>query len=410
MATRTYNIELLPDGETLAHWLRMLSEARDMYNECIRIIDSEKVQFSLKAVHEAVYERLRSMFPSVPAQGVIRVYKDAISALRSRRSNKHNGALPNKKNLSMRLDKRLYGKLTADGITLSGVTPKNRILVPFRMYDRALEMFGNYMPSDPLIYVRDGHMLLSVPFEVPEKPVTGDTCVGVDVGERRLFVTSEGKSFTDRHYNGRRRKVRFLKRELKTKKTKSARRHLRKLSSKERNMSDDMCRRAAKALVASTKADIIVMERLKDIKKKTSRTKSGFKRKAHNRRFSQVPLAKFQEFVRQKAQTVGKAVETVSPAYTSQTDSRTGKRDGVRRNRRYVCKDGTVLDSDWNAAVNIALKSKHPVSSCWTPVDGGLQSLSGQGAVSRPIACKPRKRGQSRRCRPCKPTTSVVGS
>ena len=169
-------------------------------------------------------------------------------------------------------------------------------------------------------------------------------------------------------------------------------------------MSDDMCRRAAKALVESTKAPVIVMERLKDVKKKTSRTKSGFKRKAHNRRFSQVPMARFQEFVRQKAQTAGKAVETVSPAYTSQTDSRTGKRDGVRRNRRYVCKDGTVLDSDWNAAVNIALKSKHPVSSDSTPVDGGLKPLSGQGAVNRPIACEPGRRPRCRR-RPCKPTT-----
>ena len=159
-----------------------------------------------------------------------------------------------------------------------------------------------------------------------------------------------------------------------------------------------------KALVESTKAPVIVMERLKDVKKKTSRTKSGFKRKAHNRRFAQIPLAKFQEFVRQKVQTAGKAVETVSPAYTSQTDSRTGRRDGVRRNRRYVCNDGVILDSDWNAAVNIALKSKHPVSSDSTPVDGGLKPLSGQGAVNRPIACEPGRRPRCRR-RPCKPTT-----
>ena len=410
MATRTYNIELLPDNSTTKYWLDLLYTVRSAYNRAVELIVSSGCKYAMVPVHSACYDTLRKEFPSLPSQVIIKIEQETSSALKSRKSNKHKGKLPHKRNLSLRLDKRLYGKLTTDGITLRGATPNKRVLVPFRMYDRALEMFGNYMPSDPLIYVRDGHMLLSVPFEVPEKPVTGDTCVGVDVGERRLFVTSEGKSFTDRHYNGRRRKVRFLKRELRAKNTKSARRHLRKLSSKERNMSDDMCRRAAKALVASTKADIIVMERLKDIKKKTSRTKSGFKRKAHNRRFSQVPLAKFQEFVRQKAQTVGKAVETVSPAYTSQTDSRTGKRDGVRRNRRYVCKDGTVLDSDWNAAVNIALKSKHPVSSCWTPVDGGLQSLSGQGAVSRPIACKPRKRGQSRRCRPCKPTTLVVGS
>ena len=92
---------------------------------------------------------------------------------------------------------------------------------------------------------------------------------------------------------------------------------------------------------------------------------------------SQVPFYKFKEILTYKAQLVGKQVETVSPAYTSQIDSRTGKKDGLRCGCRYICTDNVVLDADWNAAVNICKKSKHPMTSC-TPIDGGMQPLVGR--------------------------------
>ena len=85
----------------------------------------------------------------------------------------------------------------------------------------------------------------------------------------------------------------------------------------------------------------------------------------------------FRKIVEHKAQLAGTRVETVSPTYTSQTDSRTGQRNGERRGRRYVCSDGTVLDSDWNAAINIAQRANHPVSKS-LPVDGRLSFLTGR--------------------------------
>ena len=78
-----------------------------------------------------------------------------------------------------------------------------------------------------------------------------------------------------------------------------------------------------------------------------------------------------------KAQLVGKQVETVSPTWTSQTDSRSNKRDGERHGCRYYCVDGIVLDADWNAAVNIGNRANHPLSSV-LPIDGRLIPLSGK--------------------------------
>lgn len=388
MTIRTYNIPLLMDETTTKHWLSVLTELRQTFNRAVELIISSGCVLSIVPVHRTCYDTLRGQFPSLPSQMIIRTQKEALAMLKSRKSNNHHGALPKKHSLSVVLDKRLYSNLSIDGISLSAGEKGKRVRVPFQLYYKADEMFHNYFPKDPTLFFRDGKPFLAIPFEVPEKPVVGETAVGVDLGERQLFVTSEGKSFSDKEYLAAKRRIRHNKRELQTKGTKSARRKLRKLKRRERNLTKDMCNRAAKALVASTDASIIVMEKLKGIKSKTSRTKSGKKRTDHNRRLSQVPMAQFQETVRQKAQLSGKKVETVSPVYTSQTNSRTGLRDGERRGRRYICKDGVVLDADWNAAVNIVIRSKHPVSSEATPVDGGLTPLAGRPQSIGQLHCK----------------------
>lgn len=201
--------------------------------------------------------------------------------------------------------------------------------------------------------------------------------VGVDLGMKRLFVTSEGKSFKDKEYLRERRKIRYLKRCLQSRGTKSSKRHLVKVKTRERNMSKDMIERSTNALIKSSDAGVFVLEDLSKIKTKTSKTNEGFKRKRHNNALSQVPFYKFKEHLSQKAARIGKSVQTVSPTWTSQTDSRSGKRDGERHGCRYYCSDGVVLDADWNAALNIALRANHPTSNC-LPIDGGLLFLAGR--------------------------------
>ena len=396
MAVQTYNIEINPSESLRARWLTLLADSARAYNACAEYLADNGIRLSVKEVHNAVYGRLREEFPSLPAQAVIKVYKDAMAALKSIRSNGHKDArVPRKKNLAMRLDKRLYGRMTAEGITLSSGDGTRRELIPYLLYPKAEEMLLNYPAQDPLLFVRDGRMFLSVPFVVQDKPCLSDTAVGVDLGERQFFVTSEGKSFNDKDYLSRRRRLRHKKSELQSKGTKAARRKLRKLRRHEANMSKDMCHRAANALIGSTKAGVLVLEDLRKMKRKTSRNSRGFKKKDHNRRMAQVPFAMFKEILTHKAPLAGKRVETVSPTYTSQTDSRTGKRDGERRGRRYICSDGIVLDADWNAAVNIALRSKHPVSS-GTPYDGGLTPLTGRALSTALMHCKPTKGSRPR--------------
>ena len=237
-------------------------------------------------------------------------------------------------------------------------------------------MFEHYQVKDPLLFIRDNAIYLSVPFEVPDKPVLGNTSVGVDLGVKRLFVTSEGKAFRDKTYLRERRRVRYLKRCLKSKGTKSAKRHLKKCKHREYNLSNDMCQRTCNVLIGSTNADVLVLEDLTKIKQRTSQTQKGFNRTKHNNMLSQVPFYKIREMLTYKAPLAGKRVVTVSPKYTSQIDCRTDKRDGKRVGCRYYCSDNLVFDADWNASVNIAQRSKHPLSNTAIPRDGGIIFLS----------------------------------
>ena len=375
MCTITYNAELrFKDRADQEYWSSLLETARLAYNECANILDSNKIHLDLKSVHNAVYYILREDFPTIPSQGIIKIYKECISAFRSINSNGHiEHKIPTKKNLSMRLDKRLYSKMSIDGISLCSEKSNRRAVAEIVKFPRLIELFKKFPTQDPLIFKREGKFFLSIPFEVPEIPTQNDTCIGVDLGERRFAITSDGIMFNDKEYNARRRKLRYLKRCLQKKGTKSAHRHYRKLSIKEQNQSTDMCRKIANAVIQSTSASIIVMEDLSGIKQKTAKSKEGFKRKSHNRRMCQIPFYKFKQILSYKAPLYGKTVETVSPFMTSQTDSTTGKKEGTRKNRRFYCKNGTVLDADWNAAINIARKSKHPFSFK-TPLDGALRT------------------------------------
>ncbi|MCQ2210085.1 MAG: RNA-guided endonuclease TnpB family protein [Paludibacteraceae bacterium] len=271
------------------------------------------------------------------------------------------------------MDKRLYSKFNRKTIALCSGKSCRRAVADIVGYDRLDSLFVQYTTDDPLIFMRNGRFFLAITFNVPDVPLYDDNCIGLDMGERRFAISSEGVMFHDKEYNKRRRKLRYLKRCLQKKGTKSANRHSRKLSIKEQNQSTDMCQKIANAVIQSTPASIVVMEDLSGIKQKTAKTNKGFKRKSHNRRMYQIPFYKFKQILSYKALLNGKRVETVSPFLTSQTDCTTGKKEGTRKNRRFYCKNGTVLDADWNAAINIAQKSKHP-SSFKMPLDGALRT------------------------------------
>lgn len=386
MVNITYNIQLIFSSEDDKNALiATLQTVRDAFNECAYFLKKENVHLDIKPVHNNTYDWMRNKFSSLPAQAIIKIYKEALANLRTIKTNKQFSAeTPQKKSLEMRLDKRLYSNFNMEGISLSGICKGKRTRVTFMLYDKVKDMFSKYGTTDPLLFCRNGKVYLAVTFEVPTTLSKDNSCIGVDLGIKRFMTTSDGLMFQDKKYNAKRRKLRYLKRCLSSNGTRSAKKHLKKLRRKERNLSKEQTYKAVNALLSSTDKSFIVIEDLAKLKKNTSKTKNGFKRKCHNNMVSQVSFYEFKRILVYKAALVGKQVVTVSPMWTSQIDSRTGKRDGVRLGCRYKCSDGLVLDADWNAAINIGTRSKHPITSC-IPKDGMLKPLIGRVQVNHPI-------------------------
>lgn len=382
---KTYNIKLnfscQKDKDRLMETFKI---HQSIWNYLSEYVFSHKEKLTGKMLHERTYHKCREIFPESPSQIIIRAREDVISTFKTIKSNKHKlQSYPVKNNLSIRLDKRLY---TIKGNSIKLTTNGNKALCSFNPYPKFQELMQTFPICDPLIFVRDNQVWLAVTFNDNKIPLPDNFCIGVDLGIKRTATTSEGNIIIDKNYLKQRRKMRYLKRLLNSKKKQnihsgkkgnSCRKHLKKIRRKEKNLSKNYIHHVANK-VLDTEANTVVIEDLTKIKKKN-------KGKKFNNKLSQVPFYMFKEILSYKAQALGKRVETVNPAYTSKDDYR-GIKKGKRVGCRYYASDGKVLDADLNASINIAKKYgnkvKLPVSFV-EPLDG-FYRLNGQAFVNKP--------------------------
>lgn len=355
MGKLTYNTRLIFQSDSDKNKIvNMLEKQRFAWNEC------SKVKFNIPTnsiilLHGAFYYNFRNHNPEIPSQVIISAEQSVLSTYRSIKSNKQKlNKPPEKKKLSIRLDKRTYSY--KNGI-FSIISLEKRVKCSPYIYPKLQELISKYRFCDPLLFEKNGEVWICLTFDIPEILSQNKLAVGIDVGICNLAATSEGNLYQDKQFNGRKRKLRFNKRKLqsKSKTSKSARRKLKKLKRKERNINQNFSHHLANKIISDTKADTIVLENLKSIKVK--------KHKYQNKnRISQVPMFELRRILTYKALLHEKTVIEVCPAYTSQIDHRTGKLDGKRIGGRYIGKDGQILHADCNAACNIALRSKLPCS------------------------------------------------
>ena len=320
-------------------------------------------------LHSKVYNKTRKKF-RIPSKYIVNSEKECLSNYRSAKSNKHKLEKPiEKKNLSIQLDRDIF---TYQKDVFRVTTLEGRKTFELEIYPLIGKMFSKYKFSPPKLYVRQGEVYAGFTFDIPEILPQNELACGVDLGLRRIATTSEGKIFQDKPYLANKRKVRYKKRQLQSKGTKSAKRKLKTIRRTESRQTRDFVHRLSKAIIKSTKADHIIIEDLSKIKDKKKR---GISKYQKINRLSQAPFFMIRQFLTYKAPLYGKVVKTVCPSFTSQIDHRTGRKDGERRGCRYICKDGIILDADVNASLVIAARSKHPVSSC--------KGLDGQAKVNR---------------------------
>lgn len=380
---KTYNIKLeFQNQEDKDRLVETFKIHQEVWNYLSEYVFKTQIKLSGKILHEKTYHKCRKLFPESPSQIIIRAREDVISTFKTIQANKHKiEKAPVKNNLSIRLDKRLF---TIKGNSIKITTNGKKALATFTPYPKFQELMEKYPTCDPLIFVRNNQIWLAMTFNNSTISLEDNYCIGVDLGIKRIATTSEGIILIDKDYLKQRRKIRYLKRQLNSKKKEnihkgkkgnSARKHLKKIKRYEKNLSKNYIHNIVNKIL-TTKANTIIIEDLSKIKKEDKGTN-------FNNRQSQVQYFMLKQILSYKAQALGKRVETVNPAFTSKDDYR-----GIERGKRVGCRcyasDGKVFDADLNASINIArrwsVKTQLPVSFVF-PSDGKYR-LNGQAPVN----------------------------
>jgi IS605 OrfB family transposase len=168
-----------------------------------------------------------------------------------------------------------------------------------------------------------------------------------------------------------------LRRRLQSNGSRSANQKLRQISGKEARHVPHLNHDTSKAMVEAAKRIGVAKIVLEDLTHLCDRIKAGKRVRARLHRWA---FRQLQAFGKYKAKATGIAVESVEPAYPSQTCSTCGSL-GTRRRHRFVCAPcGLRVHSDVNASRNLArmggtaVPPRAHVSPPDVPEDGHLSS------------------------------------
>jgi IS605 OrfB family transposase len=167
--------------------------------------------------------------------------------------------------------------------------------------------------------------------EEPE-PIDVEGALGVDLGVTNLAVDSDGAVHSASHINNVRFRHRRLRAKLQAKGTRSAKRHLKKLSGKEHRFAKDTNHCISKTLVAKAKdtGRALALEDLNGVRDRVTVRRSQ-RAALHSWSFFQL-----RSFVAYKAKRTGVPVVFVDPRNTSRTCPQCGHVDKANRNSQSV--------------------------------------------------------------------------
>jgi len=320
--------------------------SNQVFNEIARY-GFENHTCSKVSVHHATYYGIREKHPELPCsilQGIRDVACEALKGVELKK-------LPESKQFSaIRYNKRVCNiNLSKKQVTLASV--KGRIKAVFPIPKYYWQYINWDLRTSTLSYNRQQDTFyLHVTIHKPSPEPVGDKVLGIDRGIVNIAVTSNNRFFNSKPVKNVRAKYTYLRAKLQSKGTKSAKKLLRKISRKEERFVSEVNHCISKKIVAMP-FDILAIEDLTSIRVQKRTKRIDFSRKLNNWAFNEL-----EQFLRYKAEAMGKSVVTIDPRYTSQKCSNCGHiYKGNRKRHSFKCvKCGFQIHADLNAARNIA--------------------------------------------------------
>jgi IS605 OrfB family transposase len=331
-------------------------------------------------LQEETYHRLKVEF-DLGAQAAVRTIKKVCDAYATLKGNIRNGQLTGKarrraeskpirfrQDAAQPFDDRML-TWNLDERTVSLWTVAGRIKgIPFVCSPQAMKLLADRKGESDLM-MRDGEFFLVATIDLTEPPVSEPAgWLGVDLGIVNIAATSDGKIMSGRQVNRHRRRMFALRKKLQAKRTKSAKRALKRVRRRESRYTTDTNHVIAKTIVTTAERTSrgIALEDLKGIRQRVTAKKEQ-RYRLHSWAFAQLG-----SFVEYKALRAGVAVVHVDPRNTSRQCSEcwhTHRSNRVSQSW-FACRScGTVMNADLNGSRNIA----HRADAVWQ-----------RGAVNRP--------------------------
>lgn len=321
-------------------------------------------------LQKALYRQLRTTYPELPSQFISIALRDGAGAVKSWNSNhkKHRWELKaQRRRLTLNYDLRIMS-LRGDLLSLSTLQGNKRQKFLLAIPEWFAGRYPDAVVNAAKLSVKKDKVLIHLICRVtPTQKIVGDDIVGVDRGIKNIVVTSRkggDNTISSAKTRGVKRRYAHNRATLQAKGTRSAKRRLKAMSGREKRFISDTNHQISKSLALDPSVHTYVLEDLTGIgqTREKSRRKLGKKMRSWIAGWSYHEL---EFFLAYKCELVGKTVEFVSPAYTSQRCNQCGFID--RKNRdgaRFDClRCGYSADADWNAACNIRDKYLFAIDS-----------------------------------------------
>jgi IS605 OrfB family transposase len=292
-----------------------------------------------KKIHNATYFPLRKIYPTIPS-ALLQTIRDV--ACENLKAVKLKGK-PIPKSKFIRYDRRTFSYKNGT-VSLSTINGRQKFQIRLPQF---AERYNSWDSKAGTVVLRKGQLWLNIIFNKEKQTKNPESFVGIDRGINKIVVCSDNSFYNSKQLKSVKGKYQFLKAKLQSKGTKSAKRHLKHLSGRERRFVRDVNHVISKQ-IASKPFDCFVLE---DLKKMPRNKDKRFNKKLGNWSYYQLG-----NFVDYKAEELGKMTIKENPRHTSQMCSKCEHTEKLnRRGSRFKCKKcGFELDADLNASRNIA--------------------------------------------------------
>ena len=329
-----------------------LLKTMEKFNEAcnfISVFAFKKKIFGKVGIQKELYYEIRDKY-GLSAQMTVRAVGKVAESYKVDRKTLHefepHGAIV--------YDQRILSYKSAD--TISILTLDGRIEVGIQ-YGEYRKLEANRVKGQADLIYQKGTFYLMIVVDLPDaEPIDPEGIIGVDFGIVNLATTSDGVNYSGKKCTEVRQRYAKIKAVLQKVGTYSAKKHLKKISGKERRFKKDTNHCISKEIVNTAKDTnrAIAVEDLSGIRENVTVSK------AVRVSIGKWAFLELRNFIEYKAKLLGVPVLSIDPRNTSRTCSVCGYTDKKNRKNQasFVCLEcGHTENADFNAAKNIMFRA-----------------------------------------------------